>query len=42
MFKRSGKARWVGPVFAVQALRLHWEGKRELDEVTRAQAGRVR
>ena len=31
--------RWVGPVFAVQALRLHWAGKRELDAASSRQAG---
>ena len=41
MFKGRGRhvrrVRWVGPVFAVQALRLHWDGKRELDAATMAQ-----
>ena len=35
MFKNT--RRWVGPVFAVQALRLHWAGKKELDAAAAAQ-----
>jgi len=41
MFKGRGRhvrrARWVGPVFALDAVRLHWEGKRELEAAVMAQ-----
>ena len=40
MFKRRGKharARWVGPLFAVEALIVALSAKRELDAATMAQ-----
>ena len=41
MFKRNRKrARWVGPLFAYEAIRLHLEGKRELDAAAQLSEGR--
>ena len=47
MFKSNGRhgrprSRRVGPGFAYGALRLHWEGKKELDAVTAAQVAAFR
>ena len=46
MFKSRGRhthmpreARWVGPLFAYQALRLALAAKRELEQATAAQRG---
>ena len=37
---RRIRARYVGPLFAYDALRLQLEGKRELDAATRKQVSR--
>ena len=47
MFKSSGRharprSRWVGPLFAYEAIRLHWEGKKELDASSSAQVAAFR
>ena len=47
MFKSMGRharvrSRWVGPLFAYEAIRLHWEGKKELDASSSAQVAAFR
>ena len=42
MLKSTGrhakpKTRWVGPLYAYGAIRLHWEGKRELEAAVASQ-----